>query len=74
MSKTAYFITDEQVEVLQGLLVEKIEADYAYYSVLQPLYEALIGRWTPNNEEDEEDLDRCRLGCVCSDEEKEKDN
>jgi hypothetical protein len=52
VSKTAYFITDEQVEVLQGLLAEKIEADYAYYSVLQPLYEALIDRWTPNNEEE----------------------
>jgi hypothetical protein len=25
------------------------------------------------DEEDEEDLDRCRLGCVCSDEEKEKE-
>ena len=46
MSKTAYFITDEQVEVLQGLLAEKIEAD----------------------------LDRCRLQCVCSDEEKEAYN
>jgi hypothetical protein len=52
VSKTAYFMTDEQAEVLQGLIAEKVEADYAYYSVLQPLYEALIGRWTPNNEED----------------------
>jgi hypothetical protein len=50
MSKTAYFITDEQAEVLQGLIAERVEADYSYYSVLQPLYEALIGRWTPNEE------------------------
>ena len=53
MNKTAYFLTDEQAEVLQGLIAEKVEADYAYYSVLQPIYEALIGRWTPNNKEED---------------------
>jgi hypothetical protein len=53
VNKTAYFLTDEQAEVLQGLIAEKVEADYAYYSVLQPVYEALVGRWTPNNKEED---------------------
>jgi hypothetical protein len=53
MSKTGYFLTMEQEEVLQGLLAEKIEADYAYYSVLQPVYEQLIDRWTPTYKEED---------------------
>jgi hypothetical protein len=53
MSKTGYFLTMEQEEVLQGLLAEKIEADYAYYGVLQPIYEQLVGRWVPTYREKE---------------------
>jgi hypothetical protein len=52
MSKTAYFLTDEEAEALQSVIAEKIEEDYAKNSVLHPVFEQLIGRWMPTYKED----------------------
>jgi hypothetical protein len=50
--KTGYFLTKEQEEVLQDVIAEKLEEDYAKHSVLHPVFEQLIGRWMPTYKEE----------------------
>lgn len=34
-------VNEEQLETLRGLLAEKIDSDYEYYSILHPIYQSL---------------------------------
>jgi len=46
MSQTAYFMSDEQADMLAKLLAEKIASDYPRYRTFLPVYETLTRRWT----------------------------
>jgi len=57
MSKTAYFMTDEEVRLLSELLGEKLDAslrkgNYQYYEMMQPVYDILTGYWVYNEEQE----------------------
>ena len=57
MSKTAYFMTDEQAKMLAELLADKLvlvllKADSKFYETMKPVHETLIRSWTWNTDKE----------------------